>query len=474
MFVKQFVEEGLGNSSYLVGSENTGVAVVIDPIRDAEIYAREAGNRELRITHVLETHLHADFVSGSREVAARTGAIIGASAASDLQFDHMPLRNGDRIESADLLFQVVETPGHTPEHISFLAIEPETGRPLALFSGGALIVGGAARTDLLGPDQVDSLTKELYHTIKERIEPLPDDLVVCPTHGAGSFCAAPSQNERTTTIGNERLHNPLIQARSEEEFRDRALKNLSSYPSYFKWMTSINRRGPRVLGGIPSLRPLTPREAKDRLDAGAVVIDTRPGPAFAAAHIPGSFGVPLRSSFSTWVGWVVPPGRPVIIVSADPEHHRGIARQLVMVGYDDLAGYLEGGVAAWGGEAGFPVASDEVLSVSELRERLQSPNPPVVLDVRQDSEWRQGHIPGAVHIEGGRLAEEADRLPHDRPIAVHCGTHNRSPSAMSVLERQGFKDVLLVRGGWTAWAKAGYNIEIPDLPGKGERNDKKE
>ncbi|MDP2728234.1 MAG: MBL fold metallo-hydrolase [Dehalococcoidia bacterium] len=465
MFVEQFVDAGLGNSSYLVGSEESGVAVVIDPTRDAEIFARLALEKGVRITHVLETHLHADFVSGSRELAARTGAIICASAAADLQFEHKPLREGDKIEVADLIFQVMETPGHSPEHISFLAVEPGTGRPIALFSGGALIVGGAARTDLLGPEQTRPLAHQLYHTMREKLSVLPDDLAVYPTHGSGSFCVAPASDERVTTLRAERRSNPLLRASSEEAFVERALEGLPSYPTYFNRLRAVNQRGPSVLGGAPILPPLSPQEVKRLMEEGALVVDTRPGPAYASGHIPGSYGVPLRDAFATWVGWVVPPDRPLIIVSSGRETHHEIARQLVGIGYDNLAGFLEGCIAAWGGEAGFPVSSIEVVNVSELKERLASPDPPLVLDVRQDSEWADGHIPGAVHIEGGSLPQETDELPRDRTIAAHCGSHSRSATALSVLERQGFQKLALIHDGWSAWEKAGYKVEKPKSAG---------
>lgn len=460
MIVRQFVDTGLGNSSYLVGSEESGMGVAIDPVRDAEVYVRAAHDNGLRITHVLETHLHADFVSGSRELAARTGAAVCASAAGGLQFEHTPLGEGGQIEAGDLTFQVLETPGHSPEHLSYLLLDPGTGLPLALFSGGAIIVGGAARTDLLGHEHAVPLARKLYRTMQERISPLPDDVAVYPTHGAGSFCAAPSSQERVTTIGMERRHNHLLRAPSEEDFVRRALEGLPSYPAYFRRLRAVNQKGPRILGGIPELVPLPPGEVKRLVDEGAVVIDSRSGPPFASGHVPGAFGVPLRDGFNTWVGWVVPPDRPLVIVSKGRETHHEIARQLVGIGYDDLAGFLEGGIAAWG-EAGYPVASMEVINVSELKERLASPNPPLLLDVRQDSEWQAGHIPGALHIEGGTVPHEADKLPKDRAIAAHCGSHNRSATALSVLEQQGFRDLILVQGGWSAWERAGFEVERP-------------
>lgn len=460
MFIKQFVETGLGNSSYLIGSEESGVAVVVDPVRDAEMYLKAAQDTGVRITHILETHLHADFVSGSREIAARTGAVVCASAAAGLQFEHLAVVEGDKVQTNDLTFQVMETPGHSPEHISFLALEPGPGRPVALFSGGAIIVGGAARTDLLGHEHAVPLAHQLYHTMHEKLSPLPDDLAVYPTHGAGSFCVAPTGKERVTTMGRERRHNHLLRATGEEDFVKRATEGLPSYPTYFLRMRGLNQRGPRILGGIPKLAPLSPQEANRHKEGGALVIDTRPGPGYATGHIPCSYAVPLRDGFATWVGWVTPPDRPLIIVSRGRETHRDIARQLVSIGYDDLAGFLDGGIPAWE-KAGFPLSHMEIVSVYELRTRLSSPRPPVVLDVRQDSEWDEGHIPGAIHIEAGSVLQELDRLPRDRAIAAHCGSHSRSASALSILEQNGFTDLILIKGGWSAWDKAGFEVERP-------------
>lgn len=322
-------------------------------------------------------------------------------------------------------------------------------------------MGGAARTDLLGHEHAVPLARKLYHTMREKLSPLPDDVAVYPTHGAGSFCAAPAGQERVTTMGLERRHNHLLRASTEEDFVKRALEGLPSYPAYFLRLRAVNQKGPGILGGIPELVPLSPQDVKLLVDKGAAVIDARSGPAFASGHIPGAYGVPLRDGFNSWVGWVVPPDRPLVIVSKGRETHHEIARQLVAIGYDDLAGFLEGGMASWEKEAGYQVASMELVSVSELKERMASPNPPLVLDVRHDSEWEEGHIPGATHIEGGSLPQEAGRLPRDRAIAAHCGSHNRSATALSILEQKGFRDLILIQGGWSAWEKAGFKVERP-------------
>ena len=457
MFVKQFVDEGLGNASYLVASEETGLAVAIDPQRDVDRYIQVAEGLGLRLAYALDTHLHADFVSGARELAAQAGVQIGASAEAELAFEHLPLKEGDTISLGDLTVEVLATPGHTPEHISFTVSKAEGAKPLALFSGGALIVGGAARTDLLGHDLSEPLARKLYRTIHHKLLRFPDEVTVYPTHGAGSFCAAPSTAERVTTIGRERQRNPLVQADSEETFVRLALSDLPSYPTYYRYMRPINQRGPRVLGGVPVLTPLSPEAVHQQMTQGVAVIDTRPPRAFAAGHIPGAYGIPLAAPLITWAGWVVPFGTPIILIADEPAQREEAVRQLIRIGYEDLRGFLDGGMEAWEA-ADLPVSRTPVISVEELHRDLQRGQIPIVLDVRLDAEWRAGHLPKAIHIEAGRLADGPPPLPRDQRIAVHCGHSDRATVSISLLERHGFRDLLLVDGGFEGWEAAGYEV----------------
>lgn len=457
MFVRQFVDEGLGNSSYLVASEETGLAVAIDPQRDVDRYVQVAEGLGLRLTHALDTHLHADFVSGARELAAQTGVHIGASAQAELAFDHLPLQEGDTIPLGDLTIEVLATPGHTPEHISFAVRSTVGDAPAALFSGGALIVGGAARTDLLGHDLTEPLARHLYRTIHHKLLRFPDEVAVYPTHGAGSFCAAPSTYERTTTIGQERRRNPLVQATSEEAFVRLALSGLPSYPTYYRYMRPVNQQGPRVLGGLPVLQPLSPEAVQQQMAQGVAVIDTRTPHEFAAGHIPGAYGIPLAAPLITWAGWVVPFGTPIILITDTPAEREEAVRQLIRIGYDDLRGYLEGGIAAWEA-AGRPVTQVPVIPVEELHRELERGNAPVVLDVRQDAEWRAGHLPQAIHTEAGRLPAGELPLPKDGPIVVHCAHGDRSTVSISVLEQRGYRNLRLLDGGFSAWEAAGYEV----------------
>ncbi|MBI4505926.1 MAG: MBL fold metallo-hydrolase [Chloroflexi bacterium] len=458
MQIRPFVDEGLGNTCHLVIAERAGVGALIDPLRDVDRYVEAAAAAGVRVTHVLETHVHNDFISGSRELAARTGALICASAAAGLQFEHRRLRHADEVIVGDVKLSVLETPGHTPEHVSFLARDmAEAGQPAALFSGGSLLVGAVSRTDLLGHEHTVGLTRQLYYSLHEKILRLADDVAVYPTHGAGSFCAAAPGSARSTTIGQERLGNPFVRAQTFDDFLHLA-RQMPSYPAYYRNMAPLNRHGPRVLGGVPELPPLSPDAVHERLRRGEAVVDLRPVARYLEGHIPGVYHVELRPAFASWVGWLVPFGLPVVLVSDTTAVHDEAVRQLIRIGYDDLPGYLEGGMAAWE-RAGLPVARLPVLTVEEVRARLWRGEPLVVLDVRQDAEWAAGHVPDAQHVEGGRLVGQAGSLARDRQIVAHCGHEARGASALSLLERAGHRDLALMWGGFEAWQQAGLPVD---------------
>jgi len=452
-----FVDEDLGNSAYLVASDATRDGVLIDPLRDVDRYLDAAKRARVTIAYVLDTHLHNDFVSGCREVAAATGAQVGASAEARLEFDHRPLREGDRISLDGMDLEVLATPGHTPEHVAFL-LRVGDARPIALFSGGALIVGGAARTDLLGDDLAGPLARSLYRTIHGKLMTLPDDVAVYPTHGTGSFCAAPTVEARTTTIGLERERNALVQARGEDEFITSALSGLPSYPTYFRELRPINRKGPRVLRDLPRPTPLSPSAVAAWAEQGGAVLDVRPAKAYLQGHVPRAYGIPLDAPLVTWGGWLLPYAIPLVLVAEGTRDLEGAVRALVRIGFDEIRGHVKGGMAAWKA-AGLPVERVRLISPADLRARIKSGEPPVVLDVRQDDEWAGGRIPGALHVENGRLPE-IDLAPlQGRPVVVHCGTYNRSTAGLSVLARRGLRDLTLLDGGFAAWASSGFEIE---------------
>jgi len=448
--IESFFDEGLGNSLYLVAADHGRTAVVIDPQRDVDRYLAIADRRGWRITHALETHLHADFVSGSREVAARSGATVIASREANLAFPHQGVADQQVFEAGGLRFRVLATPGHTPEHICFLLLSKDA--PAALFSGGTLLPGSAARTDLIDPKLTDQLTRALYRSLRERILTFPDDLPVLPTHGAGSFCAAGTRDTRSTTIGREREANPLIAAPSEDAFVSQALADLPAYPDYFRRMRPINQRGPTVLGGLPELPPLTAAAVHAALDGGAVILDTRSAEAFDNGHIPGSFGIPLSHAFGSWVGWVVPSDALIVLLTDSTVENIEALRQLIRIGYDRFAGYLAGGLEAWEA-AGYPTVTIPRIPV----DAVEPDRTLRALDVREKREWLKGHIPGGRSLPLSELRGQLRGLPRERWL-VYCEHEFRSTVANSLLERAGFQVAHLI-GGFDAWRRAQKDIE---------------
>jgi hydroxyacylglutathione hydrolase len=434
-------DEGLGNSSYLV-DVGDGRGLVVDPCRDPAPYLAAAKRRGVRLVWTVETHLHADFVSGSRELAAM-GASVVAPAAAGLQFPSRGLGDGEELDLGGLSLRALATPGHTPEHLAWLLLDG--GRPLGLFSGGSLLVGAVARTDLISPDRTEALTRALWRSLHQRILTLPDDLAVYPTHAAGSFCSAPTGAEPTTTIGREKATNPLLGAEDEDAFVKLLLGGLGSYPRYFLRLRETNRRGPRIYGATPPpLAPLPSQAVQHLVAEGAELVDARPIGAFATGHIPGAVSIPLRDAFATWLGWLVADDRPLVVV-LDPDQDRDdLVRQCQKVGYERLAGELAGGMAAWR-SAGLPEARIELARVADQAGGT-------VLDVRQQAEFTSGHLPGARHIELGALAS-ADELPAG-PLAVMCGHGQRAMTAASLLQRAGHRDLTVLVGGPGDWAEA--------------------
>jgi hydroxyacylglutathione hydrolase len=436
-----FRDEGLGNSSYLVDLGD-GRGMVLDPSRDPGPYVAAAEQRGLRLLWTVETHLHADFVSGSRELAA-LGATVVAPAAAQLEFPYRRMGDGEELDLGGLSLRALATPGHTPEHLAWLLADGD--RPLGLFSGGSLLVGAVARTDLISPDRTEELARALWRSLRERILTLPDDLAVYPTHGAGSFCSAPTGAAPTTTIGREKATNPLLAARDEDAFVELLVGGLGSYPHYFLRLREVNRRGPRVYGAArPRLTPLAPGQVRRLLAAGAELVDARQVAAFAAGHIPGALSIPLRNAFATWLGWLVPDDRPLVVVLDSDQDGEDLIRQCLKVGYERLAGELSGGMAAWLA-AGLPIARTPLAGPTDIERRR-------VLDVRQDAEFTAGHIPGAVHVELGALAG-AQELPAG-PLAVMCGHGERAITGASLLQRAGRGDLTVLVGGAGDWSEA--------------------
>src|SRR5262245_40826829 len=462
MRLTQFRIEGLGHLSTLVADENARVAAVIDPRRDVDVYldaTREAG---YRITHVLETHLHNDYVSGGRELAALTGAthVVGKGAA--LRYDHRPAADGDAFDVGSIRFTTLDTPGHTPEHVSYAAADTSRAEePFLLLTGGSLLVGAVGRTDLLGAEPAVRLARALHRSLHDVLLRHEDSVMVYPTHGAGSLCSTNIASTSWSTIGFERRNDPLLAIEDIDAFARVLLSGQPAFPRYFARMRPTNQAGPRLLGGrVPEPRPLGADEVRTLVTDGALAIDLRSPSAHATGHIPGSLSIPAGSSFGTWLGWIVDHDRPLVLVLERPEDWDDAVRQAIRIGHEQIVGHVRGGFQSWS-ETGAPVETGGRLTVDQLASRLDRGGPaaPLVIDVRQLSEYEQGHVPGSIHIAAGSLADRLDELPHDRPIAMVCASGYRSSVAASLVRTAGFTDVSWVADGLPTWRRRGHPTE---------------
>jgi glyoxylase-like metal-dependent hydrolase (beta-lactamase superfamily II)/rhodanese-related sulfurtransferase len=450
MDIERIRTVGLGNTSHLVAAGRD--AVVIDPPRDAWRVMAAAERRGWRITHVLETHVHNDYLSGALELRAALDAEILAPARGGYAFDHRPMDEGDGLELDGLRLTARATPGHTPEHLAWdlsTASDPTDGGPEAIATGGSLLVGSAGRTDLLGPDLTERLTGDQFRTLR-RLAELDDAVVVLPTHGGGSFCSVgPADGATETTIGRERWVNPLFQIVDRPTFRETLFAGLGPYPTYYREMAPINRAGPVVHGRLPVVPLIGPDAVRGALASGASLVDGRARTAFAAAHIPRSVNIELRDSFASYVGWFLPFGEPLVLVLPEPvqESLEAAVGHLFRIGYDRILGALDGGVEAWEA-AGGPTAAYAVTSGRATRQAMADDRDPILLDVRDPQELREdGHLPDAIEMPMGDLADRLDTLPRDRPITVLCRSGSRASIAASLLDGAGFEVRLVAAGG---------------------------
>jgi hydroxyacylglutathione hydrolase len=444
--IESFATRSLADSSYLlaVGSD----ALLVDPQRDAWRFLAAAEARGLTVRYVLETHVHNDYVSGALEVRAATGAEVLAPAAGRYEFVHRGLSDGDEIDLDGVVIRALATPGHTPEHLSYLVAE--SAAPVAVFTGGCLIHGSAGRTDLLGDERAEELTRAQYRSVR-LLAGLSDATRLLPTHGAGSFCAAAAPRTASgSTIGAERVANPALLAPDEEAFVRRQLDGLPRYPAYYRHMAPLNRAGPPLLSRLPDLPARSPAEVAARGAAGAWVVDGRDRLSFAAAHLPGSVNVELDDAFASYVGWIVPFGAPLLLVLPDPPDTAAAEAtgQLLRIGYEQVEGYLAGGVAAWQA-SGRPVRHYPVATVDDLLRAAETAHPRV-LDVRQPAEWAAGTLPGSLRVFVGDLPGRVDGLPRDAELWTVCATGHRAAMAASLLDRAGIPVRLVAKGGLPA------------------------
>jgi hydroxyacylglutathione hydrolase len=454
MIFEQFYLGCLAHASYLIGSD--GVAAVVDPQRDVDIYLDAARERGLRIAHIIETHLHADFVSGHQELAARTGAVIYLGEGAGAIFPHRAVRDGDEVSFGQCRLRFLQTPGHTLESVSVVVTDLDRGdAPAAVLTGDTLFIGDVGRPDLAENRTPQELARLLYDSLREKILKLPDDVLVYPAHGAGSMCGRNISADRNSTIGRERRTNYALQPMDREAFVALVTEDLPPRPEYFQRDVAYNRGGAAPLESLPPIAQITPQEALRRQRSGATILDTNAAMPFCSGHIPGSINIGLGGQFASWAGVVLGLDRDLILVAEDQKAAEEARTRLTRVGIERVAGAVEGGIAGWV-KAGLPLAATQQITVQDLaleKDRV------VVIDVRRAPEWKAGHIPGALLHPLDGLEKTLEQLDRKQPLAVHCKSGYRSIIACSLLEASGFENVVNVLGGFDAWAAAGLRVE---------------
>jgi hydroxyacylglutathione hydrolase len=450
---ERILTEGIAEISYLIGDDATGIAAVIDPRADVGVYLELARKHKVAITHAFETHIHADLVSGARELAAQSGTAkvyASAEAGADYGFKVEKVRDGDRFEFGGTVLTVRHTPGHTPEHVSYEAANKGCDRPWGVFTGDSLFVSSAGRPDLLGKD-ASKLAGQLYDTLFGYFAKLHDGVIIYPSHGHGSPCGADIGDRLESTIGYEKCFNPYYQRRDRAEFIEHALATAPPEPTYYKRMKQVNARGPEVLGHLPVIPALPADEFRKAVEARkGVLVDTRTMLAFGGGHIEGALNIGATPMLTIWAGWLLDPDQPILLVLENDTAVANVAALFVRSGCTKFAGYLAGGMKSWDSQ-GFPLVPLKQMTVHEVEtcsDELQ------VLDVRAPAEWKSGHIPCAKHLFVPEIRTRSRELENARPVVTYCATGYRATIAASMLQQQGFKDVRTMPGSWTAWKNA--------------------
>lgn len=463
MYFKQFYLGCLAHASYLIGSD--GEAAVIDPQRDVDQYLEEAEAQGLKIRYVIETHLHADFVSGHRELAARTGAEIVFSEKAGATFPHRGVKDGDEIRIGKVALRIMETPGHTPESICVLVTDTEVSdQPQKVLTGDTLFVGDVGRPDLAGgkgytPQMMAGM---MYDSLHEKLLHLDDSVEVYPAHGAGSMCGRNLSKETSSTIGEQKKFNYALKPMSKENFVSMMTTDIPQAPAYFSEDAEINRGGAPSLSDIPSPTAFSPQVVNQLAAQGHLLLDVRSAADFGAGHVPGSINIGLGGQFAIWSGCLAPMATPIVIVAESEDKVNEAVMRLARVGIESVKGYLSGGIEAWR-EAGLELAIVPQVTVDELHQLIDKDVVRQIVDVRRPPEYESGHVPHALHAPLSDLRERVPSLPLDpaKLTAVICAGGYRSSAATSILQQQGFTNLLNVTGGTSAWINAGYSVEVP-------------
>jgi hydroxyacylglutathione hydrolase len=460
MVLESFFADGISQLSYLVGDDSSGTAAVIDPRPDVDAYLETAQQREVSITHIFETHIHADFMSGSRELAERTGGarIYGSGeGGAEYGFDNETIRNEDEFTLGDVLLKVRHTPGHTPEHVAFVLSEKDRAdAPWGVITGDSLFVGSAGRPDLLGSEETPELTERLYETLRGFFLRLDDGVIIYPCHGAGSACGADIGDRPMSTIGYERRFNRFLQLDDLEEFRKFVQEGAPPIPAHYPRLKKVNAAGPPLIGHRPACPGLSIAAFREQVEReGMQTLDVRSMHAFGGGHVPGAINIGgNRPELSVWAGDLLDPDKPILLVLEGDFDLPRIVTLLWRTGFTKFAGYLVGGMKMWQ-NAGLPLKRIPQMTVHELKDDGGTQR----LDVRSPSEWQRGHIPGATHQFVGDLRERTPELDRSQPVATYCASGYRASLAASLLQRAGFEDVRNVPGSWKAWTSAGYPVE---------------
>src|SRR5213080_886138 len=460
---KTIQTEGIAELSYLLGDDDAGVAAVFDPRPDVDVYVDMAREAKLSVTHIFETHIHADLVSGSRELCARLESakiFVSHEGGASYGFEHEKVKGSDRFRFGEAVVTVRHTPGHTPEHLSYLLAEadhPDT--PWGVLTGDSLFVSSAGRPDLLGADHTNELAEKQFHTLREFYLKLPDHVMIYPNHGAGSPCGADIGDRLSSTIGYERKFNTFLQFDNVKSFTDYALTSAPPVPKYYPVMKKVNAKEPEVLGNLPRVPGLPPKAFKEAIARKAgVLVDTRTMLAFGGGHIPGALNIGGSPVLSIWAGWMLASNERILLVLENESDLEEILRLFIRTGYSKFAGYLVGGMKAWEA-AGFEQAEIRQMSVHELNKRAATLQ---IGDVRSPREWKNGHVPGARHIFLPELRKRIGELDRARPTAVYCASGYRASIAASILKEKGFDNLWNVPGSWEAWKKAKFPVEGAD------------
>lgn len=451
--------EGIAQLSYLIGDDSTGAAAVVDPTPDVDKYVALAREHAVSITHIFETHIHADLMSGSRELCARVGSakiFVSHEGGARYGFEGEAVNDGDRFEFGSLVVTAKHTPGHTPEHVSFILAENEhVETPWGVLTGDSLFVNSAGRPDLMGA-KTDKLVEQLFHTLRDFYLGLPDGAMIFPAHGAGSPCGADIGERLESTIGYERRFNPFLQYQDFKEFKDYALRAAPPTPTYYPRMKKLNAKGPDILGHLPAVPALPPKTFRQAIEQKeGILIDTRTLLAFGGGHIAGALNIGGTPMLSIWAGWLLDPDQPVMLVLEKDSEIERVVKLFLRTGHTKFAGYLAGGMKAWN-NAGFDLDHIGEMTVHDIKAANDDVQ---VIDVRSPSEWEEGHIPGAKHIFLPELREKAARLAKRKPVAVYCDSGYRASIGASMLKQEGFQDVSNVPGSWQAWKNAKLPIE---------------